>query len=281
MQKELDLVVLAHTQSPLHLAYLTYLHRNGYTPKKILALTIVPSTGKTQLLKRFVGEHFTAVARRVVQTLVSFPRRRQIRSLMNRVQAGHEPIDFQRLPRLSAFASEVEQVFADSLEDPRLLNAVRAQEPKALLFTGGGIVGPSLLEKSGKTIFHVHPGLVPEVKGSDGFLWSSLVRGAPGYSCFYMNAGIDTGDIILTKEFDPVRLPDCDQETPDQLYDAILRFLDPHLRAQTFVDVVKMSEEQDQPLDQLPSRRQDPNEGRTYFFMQSKLKRIVVESLIR
>jgi methionyl-tRNA formyltransferase len=76
-----------------------------------------------------------------------------------------------------------------------------------MLYTSGGRVPGDLLSTSPSRMIHIHPGVVPYVRGSDCLFWSVLTRGRPGMSCFYMNAGIDTGDIIHTREFDAPSYP--------------------------------------------------------------------------
>ena len=91
-------------------------------------------------------------------------------------------------------------------------------------------------------------------------------------SCFYMNGGIDTGDIIFTREFEPPVYPQLRpyiERDPSMVYGCILVAYDPHLRAQTLLDVVARSVNGD--LRSIPSTKQDPAEGRNFYWMHPKL----------
>ena len=70
-----------------------------------------------------------------------------------------------------------------------------------------GILPPSLLALPGVKFIHVHPGFLPYVRGSDGLLWSALIRNKPGVSVFYMDPEIDGGKIISAGEISPLTFP--------------------------------------------------------------------------
>jgi hypothetical protein len=107
-----------------------------------------------------------------------------------------------------------------------------------------------------------------------------LVRGRPGASCFYMDAGIDTGRILFTKEFDKPYLPclhpylERDSET---IYRALLHGFDPHLRAAALLGVVERAKGTD--LGRLPAQDQSPSEGRSFYWMHPRLRARVFRDL--
>lgn len=68
------------------------------------------------------------------------------------------------------------------------------------IFTGGGILHKNILS-AGKKFIHVHPGIVPDYRGSTCFYYSILDRGTVGATAFIMDEHIDTGDTILCSEF--------------------------------------------------------------------------------
>jgi hypothetical protein len=99
-------------------------------------------------------------------------------------------------------------------------------------------------------------------------------------SCYYMNAGIDTGDIILTREFEAPHFPALAgmfAREPDLAYRALLHAYDPHLRAMTLLDVVAAAG--GAPLDGLASVRQQPDAGRSFFWMHPRLVRHVLTQI--
>ena len=66
---------------------------------------------------------------------------------------------------------------------------------------------------------HIHPGIVPEYKGSTPIYYSILKEDKCGATAFFMNEEIDSGEIIMQKEFD-MPLPD---EDIDYYYDCTMR----------------------------------------------------------
>src|SRR5690606_29952514 len=106
------------------------------------------------------------------------------------------------------------------------------EEKNPVLFTGGGIVPASLLEIPELPFIHIHPGFLPEIRGADCVLWSTLLTGHPSATCFFMSPGIDTGDIVkpcwLPEVIFDVDMKDYDLKT---LYRAIYSFFDPWVRA--------------------------------------------------
>ena len=78
---------------------------------------------------------------------------------------------------------------------------------------------------------HIHPGFLPNIRGADCALWSSLLTGHTSATCFYMSPGIDTGDIIR-----PCWLPSLSfaVDTRDidlqSMYRILYGFLDPRIR---------------------------------------------------
>jgi hypothetical protein len=176
------------------------------------------------------------------------------------------------------YAREAERVVRLTVEDyadPRLLEALRGSAVKTFLYSSGGRV-PAAFFQEDFHIIHIHPGVVPHVRGSDGLLWSLVARGRPGASCFYMDAGIDTGRLIATAEFEPPRWPGL-QADPDVLYHALLQCYDPHLRAALLVSILEgMPPGRD--LANLEAAAQH-EQGGHYYAMHPRLRRRVLARL--
>ena len=139
------------------------------------------------------------------------------------------------------------------------MRAIKKSDDKYLLFSGGGIVGPKLLNLPDKKLLHIHPGIVPEIKGADCLFWSILVRGCPGYSCFFMSKEIDQGNILFQKEYSikDIDFPDYKEAAIDAFYRSILDTLDLHLRSKCLIDFVILN---DGNLD-VANICQDPHDG--------------------
>jgi hypothetical protein len=176
------------------------------------------------------------------------------------------------------YSPSVERVLVRDLRDPALLERFSHGSPETVLFTGGGIVPKALLELPGIRFLHVHPGYLPHVRGADGALWSTLVRGRPGASCFYMAPGIDTGEIVAAREFEPLafNLPPGARPDDQTLYRALFSFCDPLLRAELLAEVLERS---DGEPSQLVAQAQDTGAGLTYHFMHERLRAAALQRL--
>lgn len=280
--KRLDLCVVADRSCPTSRTYLTYLAAGGYRVRKIMLVDFVGRQPEIRALAARWGRWIAWQRKRRLRRpdRVYSP---EFQALCARLQEGlpHQvdhfgPFDFARhAERVDAFAAE-------DFNDGDLHRRMLREGPGTFLYTNGGRVPPGLLSQTGLRILHIHPGVVPEVKGSDCLFWSLLMRGTPGMSCFYMNAGIDTGDVIHTREFAAPRFPDLAglfDADPDMAYAALLNAYDPHLRAMTLMEVIAMA--QGTPLDRLPARRQSPGSGRSYFWMHPRLVRRVLRQITR
>jgi SAM-dependent methyltransferase len=168
--------------------------------------------------------------------------------------------------RYDDFAGTVERVGANNYKDPGLLNALGRAAGETVIYTGGGIVPAHAFGVPGLRIIHVHTGFLPHVRGADVLLWSLLVRGRPGVSAFYMSPGLDEGDVLATRELEPLSIPLTDGAAVDDdtLYRALFSFVDPLIRAELLVnDVLEPATD----VAALPATKQELDVGVTFHFM--------------
>lgn len=173
----------------------------------------------------------------------------------------------------------------DSINDKNVVKLIREMNEDILIYTSGGIVRKELFN-TGKKVLHIHPGYLPYVRGSNGLLWSILVRDKPGFTCFFMNEGIDTGDIIMKKEYiNPIIkkqkflsffLP----RKIDLLFTqfALEYYFDSYHRALLLIDVLSLYIE----TNDIKSEKQDLDEGKTYYMKDMNLGVLtrIIEKLI-
>ena len=168
-------------------------------------------------------------------------------------------------------------VLVSSINDDKLkaclLNDVT--EPY-VIFTGGGILKKGMFD-TGKKFIHVHPGIVPDIKGSDCFLWGALVRKRIGLSAFFMNMGVDTGDIIKTAEYavPGFRLNKAGKEFR-HLPHILINFLDPSYRADVLLDLFRTKPD---PASWEWSG-QNNSEGKVYYFMHPEVAAKAAEKFL-
>lgn len=193
-------------------------------------------------------------------------------------EAGFDPIDHTASWRPEDFADEVKVFHARDFNDHALLVRMLNSRDTAFLYTNGGLVPATLLDQPDLRVLHIHPGIVPELRGSDCLLWSAAVRQKLGVSCFYMSAGIDEGALIGQRSFDLPRMPSLAPWIAGQgestAYRALLNAVDPHLRATLLVDVLNSHPGAD--LRRLPSCEQTRPSRPAYLWMHPRLRRQVM-----
>ena len=179
-------------------------------------------------------------------------------SLLKQMQGKFNYADFTE--------GEVTKVYIRTLKDPILLDRIKHSIHPTFIYTGGGIVPSEVLSLPGIRFIHTHPGHLPHVRGADGLLWSTLVRGRPGASCFFLDEGIDTGPIIAAEDYPAItfQIPGGMLRPDDKtLYRAVFSYYDPILRAEALIKTLNQSID----LPKLPGKNQDHSLGVTYHFM--------------
>jgi folate-dependent phosphoribosylglycinamide formyltransferase PurN len=84
---------------------------------------------------------------------------------------------------------------------PDSIAQLREWSPELIVFTGGNILRNQLLELPRLGVLNVHLGLLPEVRGMSTPEWSLLEHVPVGITVHYVDAGIDTGPILLRCEY--------------------------------------------------------------------------------
>ena len=269
--RTLDLTVLAY-DGPIASAYLHQLRDAGYRPRKIVLLCLPLAGNRGRRLEKMMGRK---LARKVIGGWKSISGNRsnlpeELVSLAERLAGGR----FNAVYRYKEFTDKLEVHHAETINDQSVIDCLRSnKEEKLYLFTGGGILRSPILSIPHVKFLHIHPGVVPDVRGSHCLLWSMLLRGCPGMSGFYMNSGIDTGEVLATEEYPQPVFPQDAVERfgTDAIIRTLLQVYDPILRGRMLIKIVKNMEERGKSLEDLPSLPQDRSEGRTYYFMHGQM----------
>lgn len=291
MPQPLNLTVMVH-EGPMARSYLGMLAAAGYRVRRVLRLVQArdPATRKPVLPWLPAGLRLAAAARVQDQRLNHWPRqlgRRHgavceawQRGLAERF--GFDMSAYRWLQQGSDWrdvAESVETLFIDGFKDPVLPEVLRAlPERTPLLFTGGGLLPASVFGATNCRFLHIHPGLLPNVRGADGMLWSVLLRGRVAASAFYMEPGLDTGAIVRSVEFAPLPVPEgfaaLDVATQYRLF---YSFVDPMMRAVLLKDLLHEAAGGD--LFELPAWPQDVSVGTTFNFMNERLRQLAFQRL--
>ncbi len=280
--KTIPITVLVH-DSPTARAYLTALAHENMRPERLILMIPENHPGTGKPIGRWLPTRFRRSLAEKAQNLSMFHWPRTLRAtnkdLTDRMISGiSEALDFpaELLDSLDGhdpleeFTDNIQRVMISGLGDQRLADLLAQVSPSTVLFTGGGIVPRSILDISNLRLLHIHPGLLPHVRGSDGLLWSYLVHGQPGASCFYMAPGIDTGDVIAAENYKAAIFPIPQKDRPDNqtLYRLIFSIFDPVLRARMLLTALSLN---DDPAT-LPTDPQDCTAGVTYHFMSPEVR---------
>ncbi len=277
-----NLTVLFYDCVPSRI-YLALLSKHGIRPKKLINVRTVPTHPQYKSLARFVGNRCALF----IFLLAGFVKRKLssendgnglIELFMD--DFGISKSCLETHP--SRYVDIYSEIYVSGFNDPRLSDFLDKEEIKCFLFTGGGILKEGVLNITGAKFIHIHPGIVPDIKGADCFFWSCLIKGNPGYSIFYMRPEIDTGDILYTKEYN-FTYPTNKYHffSNNHIYDAILKVYDPALRILTFIDMINNSLEDEENIDfsNIECVQQNHEDGRTYFFMHEALRNHVINKL--
>ena len=145
-----------------------------------------------------------------------------------------------------------------------LEEAVLKRPEPIFIFSGGGIIKPPLLE-TGKRFIHIHPGRLPDFRGSTCYYYSILKEGTAAASAFFMEAGLDSGEVIARKEFEVPRI----EERYSLFFDLIF---DPWVRAELLGEVLNnfMTE------GGFHCEAQDEESGETYYIIHPILKHLAI-----
>lgn len=279
MTELIDLTVIGSFRDGTTRAYLHYLRQAGLRPRRLWLIDFFPETPRRRWLRALLGRRL-ADRMRPPQHAPN-ARRGAFESLCARVQAeaGLPVLDYFADWEPHDFAQQVDRFCASGYDDPWLQRRLRhAATEGAFLYTSGGIVPRAALVLPGVRILHLHPGVVPEVRGSDCLLWSAATRGRFGVSCFYMSAGIDEGEVIRMREWPLPHLPSLiealDRGAEHDAYDALIGAVDPHYRAQLLVDVMRQGTGRD--LRSLSATPQAIAQRSAFLWMHPKLRAYVM-----
>jgi hypothetical protein len=273
----LPLTVLFH-EGPTGRAYLEMLHRCGRRPQKIIHM--LPAPG---LLGRLTprGIRASGLAAKREKSANHWPRvlAKQYPGLtleMTRtIETAFDLGDgFLQAIRsgvgLERYSDQVETAEMSGFNDPRFVRMLNSQPQSLILFTGGGELPAAVFEAQQISFLHVHPGFLPHVRGADGLLWSTLVRGRPGASALIMQPGQDVGGLVEAVETEPLRFAVPAGEHPDDqsLYRLLSGFYTPAIQAYLLARIIPFIDNSGVSL----GRPVNMSKGETYNFMGPRMR---------
>ena len=115
-------------------------------------------------------------------------------------------------------------VSARRLDDPDALAALRALEPDLLVLAGADIVPSAVLDVPKVGTINPHYGMLPAYRGMNVTEWSVFHGDPIGVTVHLVDAGIDTGDILLDEQI-PIEPGDSFERLRTKHQDVAARLL--------------------------------------------------------
>jgi len=84
---------------------------------------------------------------------------------------------------------------------PRAVAQLKQWSPDLAIFTGGNILRDQVLNVPRLGILNAHLALLPEIRGMSSPEWSLLCGVPLGITIHFMDSGVDTGPILVRREF--------------------------------------------------------------------------------
>ena len=92
-------------------------------------------------------------------------------------------------------------VTCSAQNSPRAVAELKRWSPDLAIFAGGNILRDQLLNIPRLGILNAHLALLPEIRGMSSPEWSLLCGVPLGITIHFMDSGVDTGPILLRREF--------------------------------------------------------------------------------
>ncbi len=117
-----------------------------------------------------------------------------------------------------------------SINSNSLIEKIKTHSEEIFLISGKQILRKIL--NINKKFIHIHPAYLPEIRGADGSLHSISKYGNLGSTAFFVNEGIDMGEIIFREKYKykKFKLENLGNFNLKDLYRIWFSFVDPLIR---------------------------------------------------
>ncbi|MBM3505705.1 MAG: hypothetical protein FJX65_17795 [Alphaproteobacteria bacterium] len=151
------------------------------------------------------------------------------------------------------------------INHPSTIAALERSGPRVLVYSGlpKVLLRPPVLA-TGIRFLHVHGGYVPHYRGATAFYFGLLTEGKLGQSAIWLDAGVDTGPLLMRRWYDV---------TPGLSVDQVL---DPVTRADLLATVLRHFAD----TGHFPAA-EDSAEGEKFFIIHPVLKHLALRRVTR
>ncbi|MDC1433797.1 hypothetical protein N8157_04210 [Burkholderiales bacterium] len=278
-------------EGPIARAYLALLKGLGFKPEKIIELVAAKDIATKKIVGKWLPEglrstYASSIQRKKIHYWPKYLSKKTPDFVSNILAEVQIKLGFEKsiidnanaLLPLSSYSNCIESILIEGLADKVLQQYLLEEPTGTILYTGGGIVPAALLDLQHLKFLHIHPGFLPDIRGADCTLWSSLLTGHTSATCFYMSPGIDTGDIVESCWL-PALSFDVDVTGIDlqSMYRVVYGFLDPWIRAFVLRRIINDNTK----YDSLASLSQSEVDSTTFNFMHPRLQDAAFQKLFK
>jgi len=224
-------------------AYLQNLIKNNFIPSKVILLndknvTLAEHTENDKLISTNTKQKFI---RKLSDLEISFDEKEHILKTIE-----NNSIEYVLLDTLDVNSTEV-------------ISEITKTKQEYIIYSGPGgtILRKEILSK-GKKFIHVHPGWLPDYRGSTTIYYSMLFESKVGCSVILFEEGIDEGPVLFRKEY--------------EIFEKGIDFdylLDPLVRTKTLIEFLKTKKIN-------PIKQDDDKEASTFYIIHPILKHISI-----
>lgn len=268
--------------------YLSELMKAGYPPTNIVLLKKKPKKlgKKLGAVSKVIGEQATRSVFNMYSNLrygntISKSRGKLdpiIRTILS--NESFRITDLENTPKYLK-SLKVYEVASTDINSKEVIQFLEKNIEGAILTAGLGILKQEVLSLKKVKFINIHSGLVPEQRGADNFYYALLNGEKTGCSVFYIDRGIDTGNIIYMKET-PLHLKNkgLSKFKTDDIIRSI-KFIVPYFKIKVFIDYLKQQNETESlDLMNLPTRTQNTLVGRNYYFVHKEFAKQAINKII-
>ncbi len=230
------------SRNPYAAALILALSDAGVTPVSLIS---TEKSANVKLIRELKNNGVSAVVSKVSDRFMSHANNQQISNTNLVDLCCKKQIDMKRFTSVNKWET---------------VQYVREYGLDVLINAGGGIFRKAIVEAPIMGILNAHMGPLPEIRGMNALEWSLYLGMKPGVTLHFIDTGIDTGDILLFREIEI--------ESDDTIESLRMKSLD----VSVGIMVEGILGFVDGSLERQPQR---PNDGKQYFVMHERLKRIV------
>lgn len=168
------------------------------------------------------------------------------------------------LEMLKQMSADITLLDTSNINDQQVEETLIRSHIKLFIYSGSGgaIIKTNILDTQ-KQFLHIHPGYLPDYRGSTTIYYSLLQDKSCGAAAILLDKNIDTGPIVLRRRFNPP----TDWSTIDYEYD-------PYIRSQLLLEVITEYIKNDK----LPPAIEQNSEGYNYYIMHPLLRHLTILS---